>query len=606
MAGRAAARADHGRTDARRGCRREGRDPPLDVRTGRTGAGYPADLVGAAGAAGHERPDHGHASRPHCRRAEPGPGDPGKDHGDGHRCSVTTMRERGRELTIVAALAMLSGYLSLTQANFRDAFTISTILTNAAYVAVVGIGMTIVIVAGQIDISVGSMLAVCALITGTLARAGVPMPLVVLASLLLGLGMGALNGALVAYLRVPSIIVTLATLTVLRGAIVWWTKGYWVMPLPPGWKVLGTTHLLGLPLPVWIGWAAVLAASILLAHTVFGREIYAAGSHPQAAQLNGIDTARVTFWVFALNGLLVGLATMLHVTRFSMVQTQEGLGLEFLVITAVVVGGTNIFGGSGTVMGTYLGVLLLTVTSSALTFLGISATWDQAIRGAFILVPVTADIVRTGRWRQPVPRDRDRAVRGHRHPGISREFPGPGRRHGRRDSRADGDLDRRDRHCRRLPHTGHQRPVHLWHRPQRDRAALLRNRRGPHRAGPVHRLGVRRGAGRDDLRGPRRDGEVQRRRRVRTLHHHGRGPGRYQPGRRRRDPRGHGAGRLDSHDPAKRAHPGPGPRRDAGRADRHRAAGGRLDVSRTPYAKGGVRAVHLAACAASRGRARHE
>src|SRR5947209_7968729 len=227
-----------------------------------------------------------------------------------------TMRERGRELTIVAALAMLSGYLGLTQANFRDAFTISTILTNAAYVAVVGIGMTIVIVAGQIDISVGSMLAVCALITGTLARAGVPIT--------------------------------------------------------------------------------------LLAHTVFGREIYAAGSHPQAAQLNGIDTARVTFWVFALNGLLVGLATMLHVTRFSMVQTQEGLGLEFLVITAVVVGGTNIFGGSGTVMGTYLGVLLLTVTSSALTFLGISATWDQAIRGAFILVAVTADIVRTGQWRQPV------------------------------------------------------------------------------------------------------------------------------------------------------------------------------------------------------------
>src|SRR5213593_2777367 len=179
-----------------------------------------------------------------------------------------TMRERGRELTIVAALAMLSGYLGLTQANFRDAFTISTILTNAAYVAVVGIGMTIVIVAGQIDISVGSMLAVCALITGTLARAGVPMPLVVLASLLLG--MGALNGALVAYLRVPSIIVTLATLTVLRGAIVWWTKGYWVMPLPPGWKVLGTTHILGLPLPVWIGWTAVLAAAYVLAHTIIG------------------------------------------------------------------------------------------------------------------------------------------------------------------------------------------------------------------------------------------------------------------------------------------------------------------------------------------------
>src|SRR2546427_774693 len=221
------------------------------------------------------------------------------------------MTKWGRELTILAALAMLSGYLSLTQPNFRDAFTLSTILTNAAYVGVVGVGMTMVIVAGQIDISVGSLLA-------------------------------------------------------------------------------------------WIGWAAVLAAAFMLAHTIIGREVYALGSSPQAARLAGIDTARVTFWVFALSGLLVGLATMLHVTRFSMVQTQEGLGLEFLVITAVVVGGTNIFGGSGTVAGTYLGVLLLTVTSSALTFLGISATWDQAIRGAFILVAVTADIVRTGRWRQPV------------------------------------------------------------------------------------------------------------------------------------------------------------------------------------------------------------
>src|SRR3989442_11562935 len=93
---------------------------------------------------------------------------------------------------------------------------------------------------------------------------------------------------------------------------------------------------------------------------------------------------------------------MLDVTRFSMVQTQEGLGLEFLVITAVVVGGTNIFGGSGTVAGTYLGVLLLTVTTTPLTFLGISPTWDQAIPGGFILVAVTADILRTGRWRQPV------------------------------------------------------------------------------------------------------------------------------------------------------------------------------------------------------------
>src|SRR3989449_1582812 len=312
------------------------------------------------------------------------------------------MMKWGRELTILAALALLAGYLSLTQPNFRDAFTLSTILTNAAYVGVVGIGMTMVIVAGQIDISVGSMLAVCALIAGTLARAGAPMFLVVLTSLALGLGMGALNGALIAYLRIPSIIVTLATLTALRGAIVWWTKGYWVMPLPPGWKFLGTTHILGLPLPVWIGWTAVLAAAYVLAHTIIGREGYGLGSNPQAARLAGIHTARVTFWVFALRGLLVGLATMLHVTRFSMVQTQEGLGLEFLVITAVVVGGTNIFGGSGTVAGPYFGVLLVTVASRAPHFPGIFTTRAHAIPRAFPFVAPPAPIVRNRRWRQPV------------------------------------------------------------------------------------------------------------------------------------------------------------------------------------------------------------
>jgi len=306
----------------------------------------------------------------------------------------------GREATILAVLAALSVYLGLTQPNFIDAFTIGNILTNAAYVSVVGVGMTAVIVAGQLDISVGSMLAVCALASGTLAREGVPMVLVVLASLGLGLAMGTLNGALVAYVRIPAIIVTLATLTILRGAILWWTQGYWIMPLTPAWKVLGTSPVLGLPLPVWVGLAMVGVAAYLLAHTVFGRQIYAVGSNPQAAVLAGINVREVTFRVFALNGLLVGLATMIHVTRFNQVQTQEGLGLEFLVITAVVVGGTNIFGGSGNVIGTYLGVLLLTVTSSALTFLGISATWDQAIRGAFILLAVGADILRTGAWRR--------------------------------------------------------------------------------------------------------------------------------------------------------------------------------------------------------------
>ncbi len=295
---------------------------------------------------------------------------------------------------------MLLGYLSAVYPNFRHPQTLEAILTNAAYVAVVAVGMTLVIVAGQIDISVGSMLAVCALVAGNLARDGVPMPLVFLASLVLGGLMGAFNGALVAYLRIPSIIVTLAMMTALRGAILWWTRGIWVQPLPPEWKWLGTTEVLGLPLPVWIAWAVVGLAAYLVAHHPWGRRVYAVGSIPTAASLAGINVPAVYFWVLCLNGVLVGLATMLNVTRFSIVQTNEGVGLEFLVITAVVVGGTNIFGGSGTILGSYLGVLLLTTLSMALIFFGVPSEWDAAFRGGLILLAVVLDILRTQAFRR--------------------------------------------------------------------------------------------------------------------------------------------------------------------------------------------------------------
>lgn len=310
----------------------------------------------------------------------------------------------GREFTVAAVLGALVLYLAVAHREFVHPYNVThNLLTNAAYVSIVAAGMTLVIVAGQIDLSVGSMLAVCALAAGHLARSGVPMPAVFFMSLALGLLLGALNGFLVAYLRIPSIVVTLAMMVALRGAALWWTKGYWVQQLPAAWKFLGTTSWLGLPLPVWASWAVLLAVSWVASHTAFGRHIYALGSNPQAALLAGIDTRRLNFWVFALNGLLVGLATMFHVTRFSIVQTNEGMDLELLVITAVVLGGTNIFGGSGSVIGSYLGVLLLVFTSGALVFLGVPPTWDQAVRGTFILVAVGADILRARRTRAAGP-----------------------------------------------------------------------------------------------------------------------------------------------------------------------------------------------------------
>ena len=283
------------------------------------------------------------------------------------------------------------GVLAVVAPAFFGAANLRDILTGNAPVLVAAIGMTLVILARHIDISIGSQFAICGVAAGLLAKAGLPIPLAGLGAVATGALLGALNGWLVAGLGLPSIVVTLATMVMLREGLRWATEGVWVQDLPPGFQWLGLGQDAGrLVIPI-----VALAVFVLFAwglrYVAAGRAVYATGSDAEAARLAGIRPRRVVFGVFVAMGALTGLAALLTAIQFIDVQTNAGVGLELRVIAAVVVGGTAISGGRGRLVGTLLGVALLGLVGPALTFLGTQAYWDRALQGLIILVAVAAD-----------------------------------------------------------------------------------------------------------------------------------------------------------------------------------------------------------------------
>ena len=256
----------------------------------------------------------------------------------------------------------------------------------------VAIGMTMVILVGEIDISVGSQFAVCSIAAGFLAKTGLPIPVLFVAILLVGAAMGSLNGVLVGWLRLPSIIVTLAMLVLWRDSLRWLTEGAWVQNLPENFQWFGLSQRGGELTIIAITLIIFIAFAWTLRNVVAGRKIYAVGSDAEAARLAGISGPTVVLSVFALMGALTGIAALLNAVRFSEIPGNSGVGLELKAIAAVVVGGAAITGGRGTLVGTLIGVALLGTIGTALTFLGINPFWEKAIQGAIILIALVSDV----------------------------------------------------------------------------------------------------------------------------------------------------------------------------------------------------------------------
>ena len=304
------------------------------------------------------------------------------------------MKRHFRELSIGVALALLLLGLAVLAPSFYQGQPLMSLLAREAPAWIVTCGMVLVIIARQIDISVGSQFGVCSVCAGLMAAAKWPFLCVLAASLGTGLLMGALNGLLVAGLRLPSIVVTLASMVTLREALRWKRQGEFVN-IPDGLQWLGLGQVHG-------QFALLAAAGILLVLMSLStrylsacRFVYAVGSDAEAARLAGIRPQMITFCVFALMGLLTGLAAVFNMVQSPQVDPKAGSGLELKVIAAAVVGGVAISGGRGSLWGAFLGFLLLACISPALIHLHTEAYWERAIQGAIILLAVVADGIRS-------------------------------------------------------------------------------------------------------------------------------------------------------------------------------------------------------------------
>ena len=304
------------------------------------------------------------------------------------------MKKYFRELSVAAALLILLIALAIFAPSFFQAQPLLSLAAHEAPTLVVACGMALVIICRQIDISVGSMFAVCSVCAGLLATMHWPLALVIAASVCIGAIMGAFNGALIAGLGLPSIVVTLATMVTWREGLRWLRQGEFV-DLPDGTQWFGLSQTAGQWVLVIVALAILISLALAMKNQSGGRFIYAVGSDAEAARLAGIRPRLTTFFVFVFAGALVGLAAMMNAVQSPQVDPQSGTGLELKVIAAVVVGGVAISGGRGNLWGVFAGLLLLACISPALTHLHVEAYWEKAIQGAIILLAVVADGLRS-------------------------------------------------------------------------------------------------------------------------------------------------------------------------------------------------------------------
>jgi rhamnose transport system permease protein len=302
---------------------------------------------------------------------------------------------RFRELGILLALALVVVAATIDNPNFLSATNVQQILSAASIIALLAIGETIVIITRNVDLSVGSVLGISAYATGVLYAHHPHVRLVFVFLVALGLGVvcGIVNGAIVTVARVPSLVVTLGTLYIIRGIDGAWAGGNQVNAsmLPTSFNKIGYGTIAGVPYLAVIAIVAVGAATYAMRSFRTARDFYAIGSDPAAARLAGIPVGARVFLAFVLSGGIAGLAGAVWLSYYGSVDAIAGVGYEFQVITAVVVGGVAIFGGSGTVLGAALGALLLNAINSALVVVNVSSFWSQALAGALLLTAIAFD-----------------------------------------------------------------------------------------------------------------------------------------------------------------------------------------------------------------------
>lgn len=297
---------------------------------------------------------------------------------------------------LALALLLLCGVMSTLSPVFLTVGNITNILRDASLVAIAGFGMVVIILQGEIDLSVGSSQAVVGIFTVVVLNMTQSVAAAVVAGLLLGALIGLVNGLLVTVARINSLIATLGMMAILRGVAMVGTDAVSIQARVADFVHVGTGYVGGVPVPVLI--AAVLYAGVwfLLHHTPFGRYVYAVGGNREAAELAGLPVLRIRIMVFVLGGMLAALSAVVLASRMNSGQPNAGLGFELQVIAAVVLGGVSLTGGVGSLLGALIGILILTVLNNGLVLLNVSSFYHDIARGVVIILAVYLDTRRRG------------------------------------------------------------------------------------------------------------------------------------------------------------------------------------------------------------------
>ena len=293
---------------------------------------------------------------------------------------------------IVIALIILCTVFTIANSRFLSLANFMNIFQQVAVVAIAAFGMTWVILLGEIDLSVGSIIAVAGMVGAQSLALGTGFPAALLITILAGAILGAVNGLLTARLLLPSFIVTVATMSIYRGPVSLPTGGAPLMISDPNWQAIGASHFLGVPLIIWILLALFLANHIALSMTVFGRETYLTGGNREAALYSGIRVNRIKIIIFTLSGVMSAIAGILLSSRLYSAQTNAGLSYELDAIAAAVLGGTSLSGGVGTMPGTLIGALIIGVLNNGMNMLSVPYFYQLIVKGVVIIIAVWLDV----------------------------------------------------------------------------------------------------------------------------------------------------------------------------------------------------------------------
>lgn len=298
------------------------------------------------------------------------------------------------ELTTVIALIILMAVITIINSNFLTANNLLNLLLQVTSNALIAFGMTFVILTGGIDLSVGSILALSSALTAGLLGSGMPVTLAILISLILGCILGMMNGLLISYGKLAPFIVTLATMTIFRGATLVYTNGN---PITKGlsdtflFQFLGQGYIVGIPFPVIIMFIVFIVLYVLLHKTAFGKSVYAIGGNEKAAYISGVKLNKVKIIIYSISGMMASISGLIITSRLSSAQPTAGASYEMDAIAAVVLGGTSLSGGKGRILRTLIGALIIGVLNNGLNIIGVSAFWQQVVKGVVILIAVLID-----------------------------------------------------------------------------------------------------------------------------------------------------------------------------------------------------------------------